>query len=822
MRLVCRFGGFWLLVNFFWVLVAGEVGAQSIELEKEGGEVWSHEQVVVGRVEGLPDGPGVVVVEGTEYPFESTDGAFSVAVRLGEGTNTVVARTELEDGSVVADTIALTLGYALRPEVEVTASTEGGTVLLQGRVLDNPDGGPLTFEWRVDASNPETVTLTPIDDTTATAAIPPGAAPGEYYFGLSATDGDGDSFFAQTFVWVDSTGIRPFDVSREHASWIDEAVLYEITPYIFNGVGASRNGRLVHIVNRIPELAELGVNTLWIQPVFGTHGRGQGYDVTDFFNVRPDLGDEEDLHEVVRVAKEHGMRVLLDFVPNHSSIHHPYAEDAIEHGERSQYYDFFMRENDGAPYSQHYNEMQVGEMTFIYYFWTDLVTFNLSNPEVQRFIVEASRYWIETFDVDGYRFDAVWGPFARNPDFVIEWRRAMKRIKPDIFLLAEDKAPRPRSIRSGFPSIFEAFDAAYDWTDDMGYISEWAYERGGSRARTIFNAVATSQRVEAIQSALTNDGRGFHPDAKILRYLENNDTPRFIGDGQSGCGGESGRHSVEQTRMAATFMFTIPGVPMLYNGQEVGYECHPYVTGYIFNENRTMRSHDSQGLYPFYARLVEIRTSSEALQSDHFEELSRETTEPVFAYHRWAEGNPTVGEGAEHVLGLMNMGPNETSVLLDLPWEKAGMEASETYYLTDLFTGEVETLSGARVRRTFVAVDAYSTRLLALADHAVPVSVEDGIVDVPGADARDGVLGQSFPNPASRMTTVELNLPLAGRVRLSVVDLLGRTVDVALQGEMPAGLRVVELSVGHLASGVYFLRLEYEGGVESRRMVVVR
>ena len=105
------------------------------------------------------------------------------------------------------------------------------------------------------------------------------------------------------------------------------------------------------------------------------------------------------------------------------------------------------------------------------------MTLNFDHEETRRHIIEAGRYWIEEFDIDGYRIDAVWAPHARNPEFMHEWRLAMKRVRPEVLLLAEDKASRPDNFPSDFPSIFDNFDVAYDWTDRAYCISEWAWAR---------------------------------------------------------------------------------------------------------------------------------------------------------------------------------------------------------------------------------------------------------------------------------------------------------------------------------------------------------
>src|SRR5690606_17985915 len=299
-----------------------------------------------------------------------------------------------------------------------------------------------------------------------------------------------------------------------------------------------------------------------------------------------------------------GMRVLFDLVPNHSSIEHPYAEDAIAHGEASHYFDFYQRAFDDVPYAQHYNQRVVGEMTFVYYFWEDLVNFNYHNPEVRRHLTEAARYWIEEFGIDGYRIDAVWDVNARNPELMQEWRLALKRVKPEVLLLGEDKATRPE--------VFDRrFDAAYDWFPEESWVSHWTWEVSYSEttSRTIFNYAVEGTRAARLRASLTNQGNGWAEDAMVLRFMENNDTHRFIET-----------HDLRRTRMAGALLFSLPGIPLLYNGQEIGRRAHPYSMYTIFGSG-PIAAQDAEGLFPYYRHLLWLRAAFPALTSRHFEEV---------------------------------------------------------------------------------------------------------------------------------------------------------------------------------------------------------
>ena len=256
--------------------------------------------------------------------------------------------------------------------------------------------------------------------------------------------------------------------------WMKEAIIYEITPYNF-----VKNGTFKSITAKLPEIKELGVNTIWLQPVTKSSYRGQGYDVVDYFKVNPDLGTEEDLHELVDHARKLKLRVLFDVVLNHTSIYHPYAQDVVQKGNKSYYYSYYQMEMDDKPYSSFYHR---NEENFITYFWDDLVNLNYDNEDVQEWMIDMCKYWMTEYDIDGFRFDAIWGVIARNPRFVRRLISELKNIDPDFLLLAEDKGSDPNVFALGF-------DAAYDWTSDATWISQWAweYEYDEYKNFTVFN-----------------------------------------------------------------------------------------------------------------------------------------------------------------------------------------------------------------------------------------------------------------------------------------------------------------------------------------------
>jgi cyclomaltodextrinase / maltogenic alpha-amylase / neopullulanase len=376
---------------------------------------------------------------------------------------------------------------------------------------------------------------------------------------------------------------RPEPVeAADRPAWVDEAVVYGVVPAVFGETGGFRD-----VTARLDELAELGVTALWLSPINESPDGDFGYAVVDYFGLRPEYGSEADFRQLVEEAHARGIRVLMDFVPNHTSIAHPYHRDAATHGRASRYWDFYDRDADGQP--THYFD------------WAHLPNLNYDNPEVRTMMLEAFAYWVREFDVDGFRVDVAWGVKERAPDFWPEWRAQLHAIKPDLFLLAEASALDPYYFDHGF-------DAAYDWTEDLGH---WAWEG-------VFEHVEPAELVASLDAAV----RASHvPGRLVFRFLNNNDTgPSFVS-----------RHGPDLTRVASAALLTLSGIPLIWTGEEVGASYSPYV------DNAPVVWRDRYGLVEHYERLIAMRKRLPALHGPGFEPLPVDAA-GVYAYVRSAPG----------------------------------------------------------------------------------------------------------------------------------------------------------------------------------------
>jgi cyclomaltodextrinase / maltogenic alpha-amylase / neopullulanase len=353
------------------------------------------------------------------------------------------------------------------------------------------------------------------------------------------------------------------------------------------------------VTARLDALASLGVDLLWLAPINETDDRGAiSYSVTDYWRVREDFGTPDDLRTLVREAHERGMRVLLDFVPNHTSTGHPFYRDAEAHGRASPWWGFYERDPSGEARWD--------------FDWKHLRQLEFDHPAVRRMIGDAFAYWIREFDVDGFRVDAAWGIRDRKPDYWPALVAELRRQKPDAVLVAEASAREPYWIASGF-------DAAYDWTGQLGH---WAWEQ-------VFDDPARIG--SALDAALASTAT---PMDRVLRFLDNNDTgARFVTE-----------HGVPFTRVAAVLVHTLPGLAVIYTGEEVGAEYEPY------EDPPVLAWSDPHGLLPHYRRLAALRETLPALRDGAYRRVRVVGNGAAFAFVRDAGA-------AGQALVVLNFGP---------------------------------------------------------------------------------------------------------------------------------------------------------------------
>jgi cyclomaltodextrinase len=430
-------------------------------------------------------------------------------------------------------------------------------------------------------------------------------------------------------------------------SGLRTSIVYGVVPRNLGPEGASA------VTKRLDELKALGVDTLWLSPINATLPNDYGYAVTDYFALRPDFGDMKALHRLVRQAHRRRLRVLMDFVPNHTSVEHPYFRDAEKRGRRSPYFAYYERDAENRP--THYFD------------WDRLPNLNYRNGAVRRMVERALVHWVRDFDVDGFRLDAVWAVRARAPRFLASLSRRLRRMKPGVLLIAEASARDPYFAE-------HCFDAAYDWTSAPG---KWSWDG-------LFDV--PGRIVERLHATLTS----FVGDStRLLRFLNNNDTgARFVA-----------RYGAGLTRAAAGLLFTLPGVPLLFTGDEVGADYLPY------RDQGPLSFADPLGFRVYLQTLIALRRGTPALSSSDWTPLRPESGDSFYAYLRW-----TAGRRSPPVLVAINFANRATTASIALPPKLArGWSMSP---MRDALTGESFRVALDEGDRLHIPLAPFAVRVL--------------------------------------------------------------------------------------------------------------
>ncbi len=346
--------------------------------------------------------------------------------------------------------------------------------------------------------------------------------------------------------------------------WVRDAVIYEIFVPDFSEDGTFRG-----VIDRLDELDQMGVTTLWLMPIHPIGEErskgvlGSPYAIQDYFAVNPAYGTKDDFRALVDSVHARDMHIIIDYVANHTAWDHPWT---TEHPT------WYTRTQAGSltvPVSPE------GDTTD----WTDVADLNYRNAALRQMMIDAMQYWVEEFDIDGYRADvAGWVP----SDFWTAAIDSVETIKPVLMLAEHDD---PAIHRTGF-------DLTYSWP---------FYDR----LKDVWNGAPAHQitaQVETVTAQLPSR-------AKRIRFTTNHDETAWDAPPPRLFGG------IEGSKAAFVLTASMPGVPLLYNGQELGVsEPVPFFEATPYNWSQD----EANTLIPFYTNYLRVYRRSPALRRGTF------------------------------------------------------------------------------------------------------------------------------------------------------------------------------------------------------------
>jgi glycosidase len=344
---------------------------------------------------------------------------------------------------------------------------------------------------------------------------------------------------------------------------IKDGVIYEANIRQY-----SESGKFQDFTKDIYKLKDLGVKIIWlmpIHPISKTNRKGtlgSYYSISDYKAVNPEFGNKDDLDELIKEAHKHDMLVILDWVANHTGWDHKWIKN------KPDYY----TKNENGEITDPINP-STGES----WGWTDVADLNFDNMEMQNEMIEAMEYWVKEHEIDGYRLDAAHSCPASF------WKKSIKRLKKikNVLMLAESDG-----YHTGGFELIELFDMSYNWS-------------GHHVLNRIYKKENNSEDLKININRNLNDYSSKHV---LMNFTSNHDENTWAGTVFDRYG--------DGAKTFAALTYFLPGIPLIYNGQEYGLNKR---LEFFEKDFITKKQTD---FYEFYSNLNSLKKENNLLDID--------------------------------------------------------------------------------------------------------------------------------------------------------------------------------------------------------------
>ena len=407
--------------------------------------------------------------------------------------------------------------------------------------------------------------------------------------------------------------------SYEGRQWWKEAVVYQVYPRSFNDANGDGIGDLKGITEKLPYLAKLGINVIWLSPVFDSPNVDNGYDISDYFAIMSDFGTMEDFDEMLETAHKHGIKILMDLVANHTSDEHPWFKESRS-SKDNPYRDYYIWKDpkgfdeDGNPIPPNNWASEFGgpawewdEATgqfYLHIFFKEQPDLNWENEKVREDLYSMVRWWLDK-GVDGFRLDAIniiskpegfpddpstdfekhtsSSPFViSNGTMVHPWMKELTRetfSRYDVMTVGETSATSPEDAKLWAGYHTGELNMIFHF-DHMGVDNDPNGKLGGKWSYAPYKLTELKSILNDWQTTLEGNAWG-------SLYWNNHDQPRVV----SRFGNDSDKFRTLSAKQLATTLHFMQGTPYIYQGEEMG------MTNVKFDSIEDYRDGDSIRFY---------------------------------------------------------------------------------------------------------------------------------------------------------------------------------------------------------------------------------
>lgn len=468
--------------------------------------------------------------------------------------------------------------------------------------------------------------------------------------------------------------------------WVKDAVFYQIFPDRFARSPRTEHvpgiqfkqwgtppkeqgfqgGDLRGIVDKLDYLKDLGINALYLNPIFASASNHR-YHTYDYMQVDPLLGGDDAFRELLDAAHAEGIRVVIDGVFNHASRGFWAFHHILEEGGNSPYLDWFTVR--GWPLRPYEHTKDNPHNYDAWWGLPALPKFNVANPGARQYLLDVARYWIE-FGADGWRLDVP--EEINDPSFWRTFRKIVKKANPEAYITGEIWRQAQEWLQG------DRFDSVMNYLFSRAAINYFGaktlpedYKPGGYA----LHSLNTKQFSKAVKEMLTI--YDWEINLAQLNLIDSHDTARtlwMVGGDESAL------------RLCTLFQMTMPGAPCIYYGDEIG------MTGGHEPESRGAFPWDEEeswdyDLYDFYKRAIAMRHQHPALRTGDFKELYARGN--IYAFAR------TLGN--EEMIVAFNVGVRRSSFDLNLPDTTGSQDSFEAVWGQRNYIAEDRKLLGVSV-----------------------------------------------------------------------------------------------------------------------------